>query len=294
MSIDEHSAKSAAPLAEGGKAIWSSKRLMGLGVGAVVAGAMAWAMWSVIQPSTSAQAELISSAHASDGIVDKKDSVVATVNGDTVTESEIAGLLRTGVDKAIVVDRYINKVLAAEQAQTLYADQAKAAVRAAQREVLATLYTTKRMQALRAQVTDAEIKSFYDHNVLDDNYKRWKVSYYLSTDANDVRKTLEDLKQGDKKALSQLKPLVGNGDGYANAAQLPYNLGRIVSHLKKDEFSEPLPLRNGFLVLRVDEIRQDKKPTLEDVKQDIIERLATQKFNQELEQARRHAKVELG
>lgn len=294
MKVDDQSETSTATLVRPVGSNWPVKRLISLGVGAVVASGMAWAVWSVTQPSVSARAELISSAHASDGRGPGLDAVVATVNGDTVTESEISGLLRSGVDKAIVVDRYINKVLAAEQAKSLYAGEAKAALRAAEREVLATLYTSKRMQALRAKVSPAEIKAFYDSNVKDENYRRWKVSYYLSTDPKDVRQTLDDLQQGDKKALGQLKPLVDGADGYATGAQLPYNLGRVVSRLKKGDFSEPLPLRNGFLVLRIDDVKQEKKPSLEDVKQEIIERIATQKLNEELEQARRHAKVELG
>lgn len=294
MNVDEQSGLSGQSRLKLNASTWPARRLISLAVCALVASGMAWAVWSVTQPSAGSKAELISSAQASDAKLTRNDVIVATVNGDKVTESEIAGLLRTGVDKAIVVDRYINKVLAAEQAKSLYAGEAEAALRAAQREVLATLYTTKRMQALRASVSDAEVKSFYERNVLDDNYRRWKVSYYLSSDVKDVRQTLEDLKQGDKKALGQLKPLVDGGDGYANAAQLPYNLGRVVSRLKKGDFSEPLPLRNGFLVLRIDDVKQEKKPSLEDVKQEIIERIATQKLNEELEQARRHAKVELG
>ena len=53
-------------------------------------------------------------------------------------------------------------------------------------------------------------------------------------------------------------------------------------------------LRNGLLVLRIDDMKQLKKPALEEVKQEIIQALALEKFNLELEQARRQAKVELG
>lgn len=273
---------------------FATKKMATTAVGLVVASAMAWAVWSVVHPQTGNKSEIISTAHADSSKPAGSDPVVATVNGDKVTQSEIAGLLNTGVDKAIVVDRYINKVIAAEKAQQMYTGESKAALRAAEREVLSTLYTTRRMEALRAKVTDADVKAYYDKNVLDDNYKQWKVSYYLSADQKDVAQTLEDMKKGDKKALAELKPLVDNGEGYANAAQMPYNLGRIVSKMKKGDFSEPLPLRNGMLVLRIDDVKQSKKPTLDEVKPEIVQRIATQKFNEELEQARRHAKVELG
>lgn len=88
--------------------------------------------------------------------------------------------------------------------------------------------------------------------------------------------------------------MVEQGDGFAAAAALPYNLGRVVSKMKKGEYSDVLQLRNGLLILKVDESKQIKKPTLEELKQDIVQALALQKFNEELEQARSKAKVELG
>jgi hypothetical protein len=176
----------------------------------------------------------------------------------------------------------------------MYVEEAKAALRAAEREVLATLYTTKRLDELRKAVTEQEITAYYDTNVLDQNFQQWKVSYYLSNNQADIQDTLARLKKGEKEALDQLKPLVEQGDGYAVAQALPYNLGRVVSRMKKGEFSEVLNLRNGLLVLKIEDMKQLKKPTRDELKQDIVQALALEKFNSELEQARRQAKVELG
>ena len=96
---------------------------------------------------------------------------------------------------------------------------------------------------VRKAVSDDDVKAYYDANVLDQNFQQWKVSYYLSNDQKDVQQTLEKLKKGEKDALDQLKPLVEQGDGYAVAQALPYNLGRVVSKMKKGEFSEVLRLR---------------------------------------------------
>jgi peptidyl-prolyl cis-trans isomerase C len=192
-----------------------------------------------------------------------------------------------------VVDRYINKVLAAERGRELYGKEANAVLKAAEREVLASLYTSKRMEELRSTVKEEDIKSYYTKNVLDENFKLWKVSYYLSSDANDVNKVLAAMKQGDAAVLGQLKPLVEQGDGFAATLALPYNLGRVVSKMSKGSLSEPLPLRNGYLVLRLDDMKQLGKPKLEEVKQEIIQAIALQSFNEELEKSRREAKVEL-
>ena len=258
-------------------------------VAAVVAtlGFGGYQMWGSDAAGTAKAASAVS-------LSEQAAMVVATVNGQAVTEGEIVGIVQAGVDKAIVIDRYINKVLAAEMGRDRYSKEAQAVVQAAEREVLSTLYTTRRMEELRKAVSEEEIKSFYEKNVLDENFKLWKVSYYLSGDANDIQSTLSALKEGDAKALSQLKPLVEVGDGFAATNVLPYNLGRVVAKMKKGEFSSVLQMRNGLLVLRVDDMKQIDKPKVDAVRNEIIENIALQKFNQELEQARKQAKVELG
>lgn len=222
------------------------------------------------------------------------DRVVAVVDGTVVTQLEISDQLRSGIDRAIVVDRYINKVIAAQLGQKQYPEQAKAALRAAEREVLATVYTTQRLQELREQVTEEEVKAYYQKNVLDENFKQWKVSYYLSNDPVDIQATSQRLLEGDKKALELLAPLSVQGDGFLAAQAMPYGLGRVVNALEKGQFSEVLRLRNGFMVVRVDDIRQLNKPTLQELTNQIIETIVLDRFNLELEKARRAAKIELG
>ena len=272
-----------------------AKQKLTLSVAALgLAGLVSWAGWTAFQGPSSPSVSPVASAFAAGDSSGKSDREVASINGMKITEMELGVMLQSGVDRAIVIDRYINKVVAAERGREMYVEEAKAALRAAEREVLSTLYTTKRMEELRKAVSDEDVKAYYDANVLDQNFQQWKVSYYLSNDQNDVQQTLDKLKKGDKDALDQLKPLVEQGDGYAVAQAMPYNLGRVVSKMKKGEFSEVLRLRNGLLVLKIEDSKQLKKPTLEELKQDIVQALALEKFNAELEQARRQAKVELG
>lgn len=272
-----------------------AKQKLTLGVAALgLVGLVSWAGWTAFQGSSSPSVSPVASAFAAGDSSGQSDRQVASINGMKITEMELGGMLQSGVDRAIVIDRYINKVVAAERGREMYVEEAKAALRAAEREVLSTLYTTKRMEELRKAVSDDDVKAYYEANVLDQNFQQWKVSYYLSNDQNDVQQTLDKLKKGDKDALDQLKPLVEQGDGYAVAQAMPYNLGRVVSKMKKGEFSEVLRLRNGLLVLKIEDSKQLKKPTLEELKQDIVQALALEKFNAELEQARRQSKVELG
>lgn len=211
-----------------------AKQKLTLSVAALgLAGLVSWAGWTAFQGPSSPSVSPVASAFAADDSSGKSDREVASINGMKITEMELGVMLQSGVDRAIVIDRYINKVVAAERGREMYVEEAKAALRAAEREVLSTLYTTKRMEELRKAVSDDDVKAYYDANVLDQNFQQWKVSYYLSNDQKDVQQTLEKLKKGEKDALDQLKPLVEQGDGYAVAQALPYNLGR-VRHCNRD------------------------------------------------------------
>lgn len=294
----EHNQTSGAAVANKGQQETLNTKLMwmcGLSITAAILGSVWWITQSTpanaaVQQDSQAGLEPLAQSEAPTS----NDRVIAVIDGAVVTQLEIADQLRTGVDKAIVVDRYINKVVAAKLGQDMYPDQAKAALRAAEREVLATVYTTRRLQDLREQVTEEDVKAYYRKNVLDENFKQWKVSYYLTTDPTDIQSTSKRLMDGDKKALEQLAPLNAEGDGFLFAQAMPYGLGRVVNSLKKGEFSEVLRVRNGFMVVRVDDVKQLDKPTLQDLTNQIIETIVLERFNSELEKARSAAKIELG
>ena len=67
----------------------------------------------------------------------------------------------------------------------------------------------------------------------------------------------------------------------------------MVSGIKPGAFSEVLSLRNGFMVLKLDQVRQQDIPTVEQLRDQIVSILATQQFNANLLTARKDAKIEL-
>ena len=136
--------------------------------------------------------------------------VVATVNGEVVTDLELQSGLASGFDRAVVVDRYVNKVISAQLGEKTYPELARDAKRAAYREVLSTLYTSRQMQTIREAISDEQIQTYYDDNILPENFKEWRVQYYLSNDREDVVKTREKMLKGDKEALGQLELLILN------------------------------------------------------------------------------------
>ena len=219
--------------------------------------------------------------------------VVVKVDGEAVFQNEIEDLIQTGIDRAIVVDRMINKVIAAQKGKLAYPAETQLALKLAEREVLSTIYTTKRLQELRENVSEQDIAHYYSAQIKDENFKLWKVSYYLSQDPQDIQLTAEKLRNADPKALAQMLALTTENEGYLPAQALPYGLARVVNDMKKGEFSPVLNVRNGLMLVRLDDMRQGQKPSMEALRDQIREAIVLERFNRELEQARQEAKIEL-
>jgi hypothetical protein len=220
-------------------------------------------------------------------------SVVAMVNGEPITELDIAGAMVSGVDRANAVNGHVNKALAAQMASRQFPADAEMVTRAAVREALAQLYSDKRAQAVRAQLTDAEVKAFYEANVKPEMFAGYKASVLVTQDPKEADEIAAAIAHGRTKEFdARFRPIVA-GDGYALLANLPAGLGGVVRDLKAGGYSRPLLTREGVLILRLDDIRNNPKPDLAAMTPRIKEVLTVQKVNAELETARRHARIEL-
>jgi peptidyl-prolyl cis-trans isomerase C len=262
-----------------------SKIISAFVIAASLAGAGIWGV------SYAKSTSLIGDKSVSVSSLNKR--VVATIDGAKVSEIEIQPLLSQGVDKAVAVDRYINKVLAASLAQKLFPDEAKAVLQGAEREALAQLYVSKRSQDMSTAVTDDEIGQFYEKHVKSDDFSLYKVSYFLSQDpkeADDISSSIRDGRS--KEVASKFKP-VKDGDGFLEAKALPFGIGPVVHSMKTGEYSRPFVLRNGVIVLRLDEIKAQPAPSLEKAKASIVELIVSQKLADEMTKTRQGARIEL-
>ena len=240
-----------------------------------------------------ANAKSVASPEAAASAVVDMSKSAAVVNGGMISEAEISGQTAQGVDRAVAIDRYVNKVLAAELARKAYPADSEAALRGAEREVLAQLYVAKRTQDLRGAVTDADVKGFYDKNVKAEDFSTFKVRFLATQDpkeADDVAAAIAAGKTRDVDA--RFKP-AKDGDGFTSAQELPFGLGQVVRTMKAGEYSRPLVLRNGFFVLRVDDIKVGQKPEQAKVAGEIKDLIVAQRLSDELSGARRAARIEL-
>ena len=220
--------------------------------------------------------------------------VAAVVNGSNVYDSELVPGIQQGADRAVVIDRYINKVLAAELARSNYSKDATEALKGAEREVLSQLYVAKKTEELRAGVTEAGVKAYYDANIKVEDFAGYKVKFMIAGDEKDATDVAAAIAAGKAKDVeSRFKNAKDGADGFVMAGELPYGLGNVVRSLKKGEYSRPVVMRNGYFILYLDDVKANPKPELSVVSAEIKNVMVAKQLNDTLTTARGVAKVEL-
>ena len=220
--------------------------------------------------------------------------VLAEVNGKAITAEEVAPATAQGLDRAVAVDRYVTRLLAAEAANEMYPDAAKAAKAAAEREVLATLYLNRRGAELLQAVTDADSAKFYKEQVRDADYASYKLNYYLTQDQLDAATMERNIAADDSEAKAKFVPVSREGDGFIPLANTPYGLGQLVATAKAGDYLRAVRVRDGFLILHIEQVRPGKKPAQNDEVKDQIRRIIAQRrLSDELVERREKAQVKL-
>lgn len=213
-------------------------------------------------------------------------SAVAEVNGVILTNADMNPYLLQGVDRAIAVDRAINKALAAELAEKEFRAESQAAMEAARRDVAAGIYLSKKSEQISKTLTDNEIAARYEILVKDADFNAYKVKVAIAATAQES----EDL---TKKSEERKFQLLGSGDGYVGKGDIPYNLGALVAKMNVGEYSKPIPTRNGFMVFHLIEVKKNEKPKLEEVKDQVRSAITQERVNDALKAAREVAKISL-
>jgi hypothetical protein len=225
---------------------------------------------------------------------DERLRVLAEVNGNAITAEEVAPALVNGLDRAVAVDRYVTRLLASEAALEEYPGEAKAARAAAEREVLANLYLRRKSEELVMAVTQADIDKFYKEQVRDEDYASYKLNYYLTQDDLDATAMERNIAANDAEAKGKFVSVNREGDGFIPLASTPYGLGALVARAKVGDYLRAVRVRDGFLILNVEQVRAGKKPAqTKDLNDQIRNLIAQNLLNKELLARREKAQVKL-
>src|SRR5450830_234228 len=224
-------------------------------------------------------------------------AVIATVNGTAIRQEDLLPLMQNGLDKTNALDRRISQVVLAQQAESKYANEAKAAIESVKNDVLAQIYVSKRSEALKSEITDKDISEFYEKNVTSDLFRQMKVKFKLFADAKEAQTFYELLaaKKNDRAtadAIAKLEYLSKQGDHFAAIQELPYNMGQVFKDKKNGDVLQPAVIREGVLVSMLEEVRQQERPGIDKLKEQIRMQILSSKIDDEVQALRKTAKIE--
>jgi hypothetical protein len=225
-------------------------------------------------------------------------AVLATVNGRAISDAEVMPLQQSGLERTTALDRRITQNVVADAAEKEFSHEAAAMLEASRADILAQLYLKKRSDALKAEIKDAEIAEFYAKNVKDEDFRNVRMKALLSSDAKEAQTAYETLSKS--KTSKEAVDLIGKmtylnkeGDHLMPLRDIPYNLGQVVKKMRAGDVLQPVVIREGVLVVFLEDTKDMPKPTLEKSKEEIRNFLIGEHISKEVQALRKAAKIEL-
>jgi peptidyl-prolyl cis-trans isomerase C len=149
-------------------------------------------------------------------------------------------------------------------------------------------------------VTDTEIKAEYDKFVASSGGKEYRARHILVEKEEEAKKIIADVKKGAKFEELAKKQSKDPGSG-ANGGDLDWaaansyvpEFSQAMVKLAKGQMTqEPVKSQFGWHVIRVDDVREAKLPSIDEVKPQIAQALQQQKLAKFQEELRGKAKIE--
>ncbi|HEY4136288.1 MAG TPA: peptidylprolyl isomerase [Alphaproteobacteria bacterium] len=234
------------------------------------------------------------------------DPVVARVDGQPILRSEVLAAVdglppqyRAMPVEAIypaLLGQLIDRKLVVAQAKKdkLENDAAyKERVAELQGRVLEQYYFNKKIDA---QLTDAVLKKEYDKMPSE---TKVRASHILVKTRDEAVQIIRDIDKGakfeDVAAKKSIDPSGKQGGdlGYFTKDQMVAPFSDAAFKLKKGEMTKsPVETQFGWHIIRVDDIQKDSKPSFEESREELRDKMSDEVFNAEIEKLRASAKVE--
>ncbi len=149
-------------------------------------------------------------------------------------------------------------------------------------------------------VTDAEVKAEYDKFVAANGGKEYRARHILVEKEDEALALIAQIKKGGsfedlaKKASKDPGSGANGGDlDWANAGSYVAEFSAAMTKLDKGQMTEtPVKTQFGFHIIRVDDVRDTKLPSLDEVKPQVSQQLQQQKIAKYQESLRAKAKIQ--
>ena len=149
-------------------------------------------------------------------------------------------------------------------------------------------------------VTDAEVKAEYDKFVAANGGKEYRARHILVEKEDEALALIAQINKGGsfedlaKKASKDPGSGANGGDlDWANAGSYVAEFSAAMTKLDKGQMTEtPVKTQFGFHIIRVDDVRDTKLPSLDEVKPQVSQQLQQQKIAKYQESLRAKAKIQ--
>ncbi len=234
---------------------------------------------------------------------------VAVVNGKPVPSSRVemlaAQLAKSGRPvndevRAQIKDEVITREIFMQEAQkrglAATADYKAQMELARQNILIRALFAD---QQDKHPVSDADLKAEYDKFVATNGGKEYKARHILVEKEDEAKAIIERLKKGEKfediaKKMSKDPGSGANGGDldWAGASNYVPEFSQAMVKLEKGQMTqEPVKSQFGYHIIRVDDTRDAKLPSFDEVKPQIAQQMGQQKLAQFQEELRKKAVV---
>ncbi|RQO36306.1 peptidylprolyl isomerase [Herminiimonas sp. KBW02] len=235
---------------------------------------------------------------------------LAVVNGKPIPSSRADVMIKqmtsqgqqdTPELRAMVKDELINREILIQEADKLglgaQAD-VKNQIEIARQSILIRALVADYLK--KNPVKDADIKAEYDRFKAQASDKEYHARHILVEKEDEAKAIIAKLKGGAKfedlaKASSKDPGSAANGGDldWASPASFVKPFSDAMVALKKGELSEtPVKTQFGYHIIKLDDVRTAKIPTLEEVKPQIAESLQQKKLQAFQQQLRSKAKIQ--
>jgi peptidyl-prolyl cis-trans isomerase C len=247
-----------------------------------------------------------------------EDKVMAKIDGKPVYESEIREKIQTYIElnamgnedamnydkldkevkdeivKSIVVGDLITKE--AKQAKTNEKPEYKKGLQFAENQLMQRLFIEK---IIKDNLTDEKLQAKYKQTVSEQSNKNeYKVSHILVKTEDEAKQVKQKLDKGEDFAkLAKEFSLDSNKESggslaYFSHGQMVPPFEEAVEKLKIGEISAPVKTEFGYHVIKLDEKRQVKVASFEELKSKVSEEISAQFIQEYIEQLKTQNKVE--
>ena len=207
---------------------------------------------------------IIGSASGQDLPAIKGKKVVATVSGEPITLDEFNRelALAQGTSKSELLRRLINISLIVQEAKRIGLDELpeiKNMVDAFSKVVLREELMERRVKDIR--VNEMEVEKLYKESI-----KEWKISSLLFEKEDAAKKMAEEVKAGknfdelSRQLVAEGKVKRGEQGEWLKVKDINPQVVNVVSKMKVGSVSPIIPIKSGFVILRLEDVRYTEDP----------------------------------